>query len=273
MSVRLLQYGLVIMVAALLTFLGVQARTHFAHGEQKDTVERLLISQLRLAPRQADISITEAVADDTYFFQISVPNETDLSITYGWIRPKACADGKSDQCIEISKASERISTSSRPQKRSQDQVPERNQPRKNANASAQDAKASGDSAPSPTQNDGELAEPETTEPDRTSSKRNGAQAEVSTENSRQAAESPALRTTAPNVKHQSAKSPLFRVTAPNVNLRAGPGTEFEIVDVITPSVRFSILEQSDNWSKVASVDSSRAIQGWIWSELIAPEKR
>lgn len=272
MTVRLLQYGLVIIFAALLTFLGFQARTHFASGQEKDAVERLVISQLRLDPRQANVSVTEAVADDTYFFQTSVLSETDFSITYGWIRPKACVDGTSVRCIEILKASEAIATSSRPENGPQDHTSEGDQSRQNKNTTM-DAKTLGDSAPSPAQNNGELVKPETTAPDRTSSQRSGEAAEVSTENSQQATETPSFRMTAPNVKQKSPEAPLFRVTAPNVNLRAGPGTEFEIVDVITPSVRFSILEQSDNWSKVASVDSSRAIQGWIWSELIAPENR
>lgn len=273
MIVRFLQNGLVIIVAALLTFLGFQARTHFTNVQEKDSVERLLISQLRLDPRQANVSVTEAMTDGTYFFQFSVPREADLSISYGWIRPKACADGTSERCIEFSDKSATISTASRLDNAPREQASELNKPRKNANAAGSNSEVSEDAAPSIAEDDNDVANSGTSIPKRTLPTANSQQTTASTGGSQQKAESPSFRMTAPNDTHRRAGEPLFRVTAPNVNLRNGPGTDFEVVDVITPSVRFSIVEQSDDWSKVATVGSRRVIQGWIWSELIAPETR
>lgn len=265
MIVRLLQYGLVTIVAGLLTFLGFQARTHFTNAQEKDSVERLVISQLRLDPRQANVSVTEAAAAGTYFFQASVPGETDLSISYGWIRPDACADRTSDQCIEVANSPQTVGTASRPETAPTDQAPEFNRPPKYGNDAVRDSEASGDAARSSAEEDRESVNSETSVPQRSKPAGNGRQTEAS--------ETPSFRLTIPDAKQNPVKGPYFRVTAPNVNLRDGPGTEFEIVDVITPSVRFSILDQSDNWSKVVTVDTRIATQGWIWSELIAPDNR
>lgn len=61
-----------------------------------------------------------------------------------------------------------------------------------------------------------------------------------------------------------AQEPEFvRVTAIQLNVRAGPGTDFEVLKKVDLGTLLGLLESSDGWAKVLFLDEDGSSTGWV----------
>ncbi|WP_416898599.1 MAG: SH3 domain-containing protein [Minwuia sp.] len=258
MSMRPFIYSVIIIIALVLIFLGFRAQTALTDVEEDDGARKLIVSFFALKAGDTNISLTPGRSSSEYFFQVATLDENAQVLHYGWIRPIDCNTSKRDGCINVLSSPNPIDA----------QRELADPPLDNHNESLGDEGASRrlrtgvnsseerpQSATSFEVNEstGTVAEGRPEEPAATNEPRDVA---------------------APNQDSSQARDvETFQVTAPSVNLRSGPGTEYGIVDVISPSVTLVIIEQSDNWLKVTTTDQNQPLEGWIWSELVAPQDR
>ncbi|MGZ9812516.1 SH3 domain-containing protein [Pseudoroseicyclus sp. H15] len=61
---------------------------------------------------------------------------------------------------------------------------------------------------------------------------------------------------------------LYEVDGSRVNMRAGPGTNYLIVDTLNGGTDLEVLEVSAGWARVKTVEGD--VEGWMAERLIAP---
>lgn len=252
---KYLQYSLVVIAAAVFTYFGFEAQKQFRNTLEKNEVRSLLASRAKLGTGREVVSITESGFAGRYFFQVAKPGEAGVTVAYGWIEPEACKGETAASCIEIVNKDAVL----------------RAQPPVDSLSPAGDPSEISTAVPEPTDGPAsDTATPEPTEAPGSTDRPAGdtTTAEPSPDSTAETAPSSVTRSgDAPG--SQQSEDARYRVTAAKVNVRAGPGTAYEVVDVMTPEATFVILEAADDWSKVASDESGNPVQGWIWSELIA----
>ncbi|PJK31743.1 SH3 domain-containing protein [Minwuia thermotolerans] len=233
---KYLQYSIVIIAAAVLMYLGFEAQKQFRNTLEKNEVRNLLAKRAKLGTGKEVVSITESDFAGRYFFQVAQPGEDGVTVAYGWIEPEACIRTPEASCIEVLSGDSDLRASP-----ALESVPP---PGESVGVTATASESADMSAAEAT----------------TSASSPGSATETAT--------SPASSPPAETPASQLSDTARYRVTASKVNVRAGPGTAYEVVDVMTPEATFVILETSDDWSKVADDGPGNPVEGWIWSELI-----
>ncbi|ANK80028.1 MAG: hypothetical protein TEF_03925 [Rhizobiales bacterium NRL2] len=216
-------------------YFGFEAQKHFRNTVEKSEVHSLLAKRANLGTGKEVVSITESDFPGRYFFQVAEPGDDGVTVAYGWIEPEACKRATEASCIEVMSGKQVL----RPVP-SVDSLPTAGDPAGIATAATETS--------------------ETTAGDTTTP-------EASPDNTTEIAPASATRA-AETSEPERSESPRYRVTASKVNVRAGPGTAYEVVDVMTPEATFVILESSDDWSRVTADGGENPVAGWIWSELI-----
>jgi N-acetylmuramoyl-L-alanine amidase len=65
----------------------------------------------------------------------------------------------------------------------------------------------------------------------------------------------------------AAAAELRQVTGDRVNMRAGPGTGFDVVGQLTAGQMAEVIEADGNWLRVRGEDGA---EGWMSSRFLAP---
>ncbi|WP_373355397.1 SH3 domain-containing protein [Pseudoroseicyclus sp. CXY001] len=63
--------------------------------------------------------------------------------------------------------------------------------------------------------------------------------------------------------------PLWMVDGSRVNMRAGPGTNYLVVDTLSEGTALEVMETRSGWARIRTVDGG--VEGWMAERLIAPQ--